>query len=782
MGRGGSRGGSRGGGSRGGSIGGSRGGSAGRGGSRGSMGGRGGSAGRGGSMGGRGGSRGATSGGRGMTRGGRGGDRGGARARGGRGGARRGGGGRGATGSRGEGKEKFQKKEEEPEPFKKFAEEGAEENKEESREAVGNKREKKVVSDRFLINFNKIKQIWEKARLQDLKSDARKVEIAKMVKLIGEDAREYFYKSDGSRILQTVLKWGNSQQRQNLITQVLPEVLSVTQHTFSHFFLQKSFEYGDKKQRSQILNALQGHVVQVFRGKFGARVIEKIYKLASPRDQKRLVSEFYGRELALFQKVDENTNFKKYLTTVTPAKKQALLNTMKDKLVNLLSTKGESVVGYTFLHTVLFDYLSNADPAGIRELVSVLSTLILYFIHTSMGSKVGAYCFMYSDVKERKQMLKSMKEHIEAIAFSRYAYQVVLVALATVDDTALSSKSLLVPLLPSLFQAATHPFTSHVLLSILTTPSRKYLDQQELSFISEVVKVPSKEKTGEMVPASLKNPVLRREQLVEAISEPLIDMCTENTQGLVASSSGANILYLVAQLAQGKEPVHKALYTLVQSTSTDPALYEEQLAQREAEKAQKEAERLGQQNNRGDVAMKEASAEEEGGEEEEGDEEEGDEEGDEDEEEEEDKDKDEDEDEDEDEDKNENEDEEEGGGKGDKKKGKEDGNNDKTTENLFFPYWMTKSGTVLMTKLMKEDSTLVTELAKAFENNFSFWSNKDSDASYCIRDILLLADAKLRKKIIQEISRHPPIAPRIAKTLEEIKQSSAENLVKKSKK
>jgi hypothetical protein len=145
---------------------------------------------------------------------------------------------------------------------------------------------------------------------------------------------------------------------------------------------------------------------------------------------------------------------------------------------------------------LLISFISNADPAGIREVVTVLSSLIIFFIHTREGSKVGAYCFLYGDVKERKQMLKTMKEHVEAIAFSRFAYLVVLVALATVDDTSLASKSLLIPLLPSLFQAATHPFTSRILLSILTAPSQRYNDKLELDYIEKSVMVPSKDKVG----------------------------------------------------------------------------------------------------------------------------------------------------------------------------------------------------------------------------------------------------------------------------------------------
>ena len=104
-------------------------------------------------------------------------------------------------------------------------------------------------------------------------------------------------------------------------------------------------------------------MVRIFKGKFGARVLQDMYVISRKKERRRLVAEFYGRELALFQS-SENTksSLKQHLDTVSPNKKQALLNTMKEKLIALLSSKGEAIVGYSLLHTVLWDYLRFALP------------------------------------------------------------------------------------------------------------------------------------------------------------------------------------------------------------------------------------------------------------------------------------------------------------------------------------------------------------------------------------------------------------------------------------
>lgn len=185
--------------------------------------------------------------------------------------------------------------------------------------------------------------------------------------------------------MQTILAYGDRAQRQKLINDLLPIVLSIAQHDFSHFLLSKLFIYGDKKQRSQyvaflfnifmlsfisifnlilililynrILTKIQGHVMKLFRGKFGAKVIQQMYEIGSESQRRRLVAEFYGREIALFQDTESKKSLSQYLSEQSKAKQHALLQEMKEKLVSLLSSKGEAVIGHAVLHRVIWDYL-----------------------------------------------------------------------------------------------------------------------------------------------------------------------------------------------------------------------------------------------------------------------------------------------------------------------------------------------------------------------------------------------------------------------------------------
>jgi len=89
-------------------------------------------------------------------------------------------------------------------------------------------------------------------------------------------------------------------------------------------------------------------------------------------------------------------------------------------------------------------------------------------------------------------------------------------------------------------------------------------------------------------------------------------------------------------------------------------------------------------------------------------------------------------------------------------------------------YWNNASATRLLSRLLKENdgairSELVPRLVAAFQNHFLYWAQKSSNASYLIRDILLLADKKTQEKIAKELAKCDP-KTRIGRTLLEIKE------------
>lgn len=352
--------------------------------------------------------------------------------------------------------------------------------------------------------------------------------------------------------------------------------------------------------------------------------------------------------------------------------------------------------------------------------------MLLLFIHTKEGSRVGAYCFLYGDVKERAAMLKSLKDHISTVAFSPYAFIVALVALSCVDDTTILSKNLLQPLIPTLTEVATHPTASRIIFGLLEEPSTTHFTQDDLKYINHTAMVPvkkSKAKDGEeqeevkaneagLVPASLKSSALRRSQLYDFMIEPLLEDCVPNIKAYVTSATGADIVKLL--IKAGKKEVLNAVYELIEETSTAPPSKDVQMKDAKDKKQSKKQEEEESEEEEEDEEEEEEKPAKKAKVEKDDDDEEDD-----------------------------SEDEEEEDSDEEEEEEEEDEEEEEQKE-----YWTVKFGTRLMCKLIEEkDKEIVEKLCTAFKGNFGYWAKESSDASFLIRALLQNAEKKTRPQV-----------------------------------
>lgn len=131
--------------------------------------------------------------------------------------------------------------------------------------------------------------------------------------------------------------------------------------------------------------------------------------------------------------------------------------------INQLLQKKQS--GFTMLHDAMLQYFLACRP-GTTEINDFLEQfradptlkegqepdnvdLLKNLAFTKSGSRLVSLALAYGSAKDRKQFLKPYKDAVEMMAFDINAHHVLLAALALVDDTKLTSKSILGELLPT---------------------------------------------------------------------------------------------------------------------------------------------------------------------------------------------------------------------------------------------------------------------------------------------------------------------------------------------
>jgi hypothetical protein len=168
-------------------------------------------------------------------------------------------------------------------------------------------------------------------------------------------------------------------------------------------------------------------------------------------------------------------------------------------------------------------------------MAEVIKDHLLVMLHTSDGARTASKCLDYLNVKERKNVVKSLKPHLEAVSQDQFGSLFIMKVLSVMDDTILVQKHILdhlVTLFPTL---AVHPRGYKIILLLLAP--------EELDM--ELKPAMVHDKDGNLVSTSFKDPEQRRKELLEYVTDNIIDTCLNHLDSLLSTPHGAKIVQAV---------------------------------------------------------------------------------------------------------------------------------------------------------------------------------------------------------------------------------------------
>eukprot|EP01088_Endostelium_zonatum_P003207 TRINITY_DN14415_c0_g1_i1.p1 TRINITY_DN14415_c0_g1~~TRINITY_DN14415_c0_g1_i1.p1 ORF type:complete len:612 (-),score=230.93 TRINITY_DN14415_c0_g1_i1:208-2013(-) len=332
-------------------------------------------------------------------------------------------------------------------------------------------RKKQKTSVEEFEHLSKIKQLWEKARQKDPKvvSDAERTKLVnQLMDLLQDRVVDLINKHDGSRIVQTVIKHGSEKVRDRILNEFKSkgQIVKLVKQKYTKHIPMKLLKYGSKKQRELILRELYGKIPKLMGQVDAAEVIEYAYaSIATNRQKNLLVSEFYGPTVALALREQETINSNvdnknnnnnnpkstpkpKILEVIeaNPLQKDIITKNLEKVATRIVE---KSLVQHSISHRIIHDYIKLIDPTATKDMVTSLLEHIVHFAHTREGSLIGAHCIAYSSVKDRKNIMKSLKEYLFKLASDAHGHIVLLKCFQTIDDTVLLKKMILLELLKS---------------------------------------------------------------------------------------------------------------------------------------------------------------------------------------------------------------------------------------------------------------------------------------------------------------------------------------------
>ncbi|KZO94578.1 ARM repeat-containing protein [Calocera viscosa TUFC12733] len=388
------------------------------------------------------------------------------------------------------------------------------------------------------------KHHWSLARQIDISKEERTKHVKALMETIRGHVKEIVFKHDTSRIVQTLVKYGGSDERNEIAAELKGSYPELATSKYSKFLVTKLIRYCPS-HRISILQEFQKDVIRLLLHREGSQVLADAYELyCNAAEKALLLRDFYGKEVALFDSEKlGNGGLKAVLEGATVERRRRVLSAVQENLMTIFNNPDKGAASFLIVHKATWEYLSEltqlpdeAEQDRLRrELFENCQELLAEFVHTRDGSRVVREFIARGSAKDRKVILKTLKPHIEKICKDEEAQLVLLTALDVIDDTKLLAKSVvsdITDLAPSL-AFDKHKLGRRVVLYLLVPRSPRHFPPPTLALLSETDAMSAK--------TSKKDPNVRRDEIRKAGSADLIT-CVVNKGVEMMKDPGASLV------------------------------------------------------------------------------------------------------------------------------------------------------------------------------------------------------------------------------------------------
>ena len=410
--------------------------------------------------------------------------------------------------------------------------------------------------------ISRSKQLWERLRRKShVPLEERKKLIAELFDVIGGRVKDFVFKHDSVRVIQTALKYANVQQRKQIAQELQGSYNELAQSRYAKFLIGKLIVHGDTEIRDLIIPEFYGHVKRLIRHPEASWILDDIYRMVATKQQKTsLLREWYGPEFVLFKDKDtEGTAELSQIFEKHPEKRSPAMSFLHD-MINHLVQKQQT--GFTMLHDAMLQYFLNTKTGSTdaNEFIELLKgdeegDLVKNLAFTQSGSRLMCLSLAHSNAKDRKLLIRNYRDTIKMMASDLHGHTVILTAFEVIDDTKLTAKTFLTELLDQnitdaaarneelLYQVNDLTGRIPILFPFVSDRVKWLLPDSDSDILKEIREIRKE--------TSKKDPEVRRQELAKAASPTLLELIASRADTLLETSFGCQLLSEVLFDADG---------------------------------------------------------------------------------------------------------------------------------------------------------------------------------------------------------------------------------------
>lgn len=421
------------------------------------------------------------------------------------------------------------------------------------RKELKEKRKAKKLTNIYEIT-TRAKQIGEKLRRSDCSPEERSKSIAEMHEMLKSHYSKVVFAHDMSRIVQWLIRYSSSEIRLAVLNELKPCLVNVLQSKYAKNCMRSMLKYGSQEVKSAVISACYGNVIKLFSHTVSAPLMEAMYSTwAGDVEKLYFKQEFYGDMYKRAKDKDVKSVTDVYRTSMEM--KPATLSAIKGNLIRILNKK---LIGSALLHTILFEFLTECSNEDRSEIIVMLRDLIVELSKTKYGAKAAMICIWHGTNKDRKIIMKALKDNVKDVCISEHGHMVLLSLFDVIDDTVLLKKIILSEVQDNLTDIALNDHGKHVILYLVARRNSHYFPPSIVKQLEQ----------GDNNVSSKKPADIREKELLEAVRDPFLESVAANANIWFSNSSISMVSLAILKIGAGE--VLKQAFESVAVFLTDP--------------------------------------------------------------------------------------------------------------------------------------------------------------------------------------------------------------------
>lgn len=381
------------------------------------------------------------------------------------------------------------------------------------------------------------KRKWEQVRQRKgIAADERKELVAELYDLTKGHIVEIIFKHDASRVIQTLLKYGNPTQRDSIAEELQGNYTELASSAYGKWLVVKILHYGSPKARALVLSEFKGKVFKLIKHKDASLVIDDAFRdYADARQREALFQELYGPGFALFNEEPKSLD---EIFAASPEKRPHILKNLFDVC---RASVDKELLAHTIIHRALLAYATHMNASEQEEFLDFMHEQVAEIAHTKDGAQVGIRCVALASAKQRKAMLKALKPHVVKLAEDEYGHLLLIALFDMIDDTVLVGRTILPEISQHVTSMASHKFARRPLLFLLVGLHSRYFNPSTIAAYVGAKKGCTSKKDAKV----------RQDELLNIFSPAFLQSIQRNTGELLKSPLGGQFLTEALLRAKG---------------------------------------------------------------------------------------------------------------------------------------------------------------------------------------------------------------------------------------